>query len=158
MALTARLLEDQLNAAHSHPASSVPCLCCGATARFVDMRPKTITSVLGALTLRRGYYHCATCGRGFCPQDQALGLDNCGLSPGVARMAALVGATTSFQEGAMLLRELAGLPVDAKQVERTAKRVGTAVAEDEVKHWEQAVPASDVMYAGVDGTGIPMRP
>ncbi len=71
-----------------------------------------------------------------------------------------VGALVSFAEGSALLRDLAGVPVSAKQVERTAEALGRAMAADEE---EQVVPAeaaeiAPTMYLGMDGTGVPMRP
>lgn len=57
-----------------------------------------------------------------------------------------------------MLNELAGVTLDAKAVERTAERVGATMARDEAERVEVTHPASQVMYAGVDGTGIPIRP
>lgn len=116
-------------------------------------------SVLGPLTLLRAYYHCARCESGFCPRDHALGIEGVSLSPAVTRMVGLVGATVSFEEGYELLRELAGVDVDTKQVERTAESLGAEIAVDErafVEPIESGAVASTV-YLGVDGTGIPMR-
>lgn len=74
-------------------------------------------------------------------------------------MIGLVASAGSFEEGASLLAELAGIDVTAKSVERTSKKLGAAIAADEVIHVEEKIKApSDTMYAGVDGTGIPMRP
>lgn len=67
--------------------------------------------MLGPLQLERAYYHCAHCERGACPRDQALGLVDSSLSPGVLRMVGVVGAMVSFEEGDALLRGLAGLDV-----------------------------------------------
>jgi hypothetical protein len=128
-------------------------------ARYVDRRSKCFQTVLGDLTLERAYYHCAQCQSGFCPRDRALGLDG-SLSPGVIRMIGVVGATVSFEEGSGLLKELAGLHVVAKQVERTAESLGAEVAEDERSHVAPA-PSSEIaptLYLGLDGTGIPVRP
>ena len=74
----------------------------------------------------------------------------------IGRTAALV----SFAESRDLLRELAGVPVDAKQVERTAEAVGRGIAADE--HHAVAPTGPDVspattLYLGMDGTGVPMR-
>ena len=155
--LAASALEAKLNADHSdYLGPTQPCLC-GAAARDVDRRPKVVTTVLDDITVQRAYYYCPACGHGFCPRDEAMGLDGSGLSPGVARMAARVGSMASFQEGALLLQELAGIPMDIKAVERTAKRIGREVAHDEETLVKEMLPPSDVMYAGIDGTGIPMR-
>jgi Uncharacterised protein family (UPF0236) len=158
--LAARALEQRFNSDTSDAASGAqhPCVC-GQMARYVDRRSKCFQTVLGDLTLQRAYYHCPECQSGFCPRDRALGLDG-SLSPGVVRMIGVVGATVSFEEGSGLLKDLAGLHVVAKQVERTAESLGAEVAEDERSHVE-SVPSSEIaptLYLGLDGTGIPVRP
>lgn len=111
------------------------------------------------MTLERAYYHCTQCGQGFFPRDRALGIEGTRLSPAVTRMVGAVGAMESFQEGSDLLSELAGLDIDAKQVERTAKALGREVEQDEREHVEPAPDAevAQTMYLGMDGTGVPMR-
>jgi hypothetical protein len=111
------------------------------------------------MTLERAYYHCAQCGQGFYPRDRALGLEDTWLSPAVTRMIGAVGAMESYQEGSDLLSELAGLDIDAKQVERTAKALGGEIEQDEREHAEPAPDGEvlDTMYLGMDGTGVPMR-
>jgi len=52
------------------------------------------------------------------------------LSPGVHRMVGHVGALVSFQEGHALLRDLAGVDVSAKHVERAAEKLGREIATD----------------------------
>ncbi len=119
--MAARLLEQRFNRDHSdHQGSWLPCAC-GRRARYVERRWKSFHSVVGELKLERAYYYCWECERGFCPRDRALGMDATSLSPAVLRMIGTVGAMVSFQEGSELLTELAGVPVDAKQVERTAE-------------------------------------
>jgi hypothetical protein len=122
--LAARALEQRLNADTSDYAGPQWACACGQPARYVDRRAKTFVSVLGPLRLERAYYYCAACGCGFCPRDRALGLEGGSLSPAVTRMTAAVGALVSFQEGSELLKELAGVEVEAKQVERTAEALG----------------------------------
>jgi hypothetical protein len=63
----------------------------------------------------------------------------------------------SFAEGSELMRELAGVTVDAKQVERTAERLGREIAQDERIVLEPDPPPAPTMYLGMDGTGVPMR-
>lgn len=155
----ASLLENVLNAQAAESAGAcVPCRLCGAPARYVDRRAKSFITCLGEITVERAYYHCASCGQGWCPQDDALGFGEAALSPAVTRMVGLVAATGSFREGAQLLLELAGLNVTAKCVERTAQRLGAALASDELTCLDAKPHSSPTMYAGVDGTGIPMRP
>jgi hypothetical protein len=86
-------------------------------------------------------------------------LENTSLSPAITRMVAAVGAMVSFEEGSQLLDELAGVAVDARQVERSAEALGAEIAADEKLQTrpldETLLPST--LYLGIDGTGIPMR-
>ncbi|MEI8333388.1 MAG: hypothetical protein WCH74_05995 [Chloroflexota bacterium] len=109
------------------------------------------------MTLERAAYHCAACGSGFYPRDRALGLVDTSLSPAITRMVGRAAAMVSFAESSELMGELAGIPVDAKQVERTAEALGREIAADERSVVEPEAPPAPTMYLGMDGTGIPMR-
>jgi hypothetical protein len=103
-------------------------------------------------------YHCSECESGFFPRDRALDIQNSSVSPAVLRMIAAVAALVSFQEGSALLEELAGLKVDAKQVERSAEELGRDIAADEKQTTGpiHASALSKTLYLGLDGTGVPM--
>ena len=160
MSVAARAVERLINVDTSdHVSPTVPCAC-GQPAQYVGRHSKTFESVLGPLTLDRASYHCAACGKGFCPRDQALGLQGGSLSPGVLRMVGQVGAMVSFEEGHELLRELAGVDVSTKHVERAAEALGRAIAEDEKNVLEPPPvdePVAPTLYLGMDGTGVPVR-
>ena len=155
--LAARAVEGRLNADRTDYAGPAVVCACGQRARHAGRRPKTFTTVLGALTLERAYYHCDTCQAGVCPRDRALGLDETSLSPATTRMVGLAAASVSFAEASELLGELAGVAVDAKQVERTAEALGREVAGDERAAVEPEPGAAPTMYLGLDGTGVPVR-
>ena len=152
-----RLIAAHLNADRGDTRATAACDC-GATAHYVDRRAKTFTTAFGPLTLERAWYHCAACGHGFGPRDRALALDHGSLSPAVRRMVGVAAAQTSFGNAGGLLRELAGLDVGAKQVERHAEALGRDIARDEAALVESGPPAADTLYAGLDGTGVPVRP
>jgi hypothetical protein len=157
--VAARVLEERLNADHSDQSGPARPCACGQKARYVGRRAKRFQSVLGELNLERAYYYCPVCGRGCCPRDQALGLEGTSLSPGVQRMVASVGAAVSFEEGSTLLRELADVEVNTKQVERVAEELGAEIAEQE-QHTTEPLsdrPSAPTLYLGMDGTGVPMR-
>lgn len=126
-------------------------------ARYAGRRSKTFQTALGEMTLERAYYHCAGCRSGFCPRDLTLGMKDSSLSPAVTRMVALAAAMVSFQEADELMRDLAGVPVGAKQAERTAEALGCEIAQDERTRVEPSSPCAPTMYLGMDGTGVPMR-
>ena len=157
--IAARALEAHLNADRSDYSGTRRNCPCGSQARYVDRRGKTLESVLGPLRLERAYYHCPACGNGFSPRDGSLGIQQSSLSPGVLRMVANVAARVSFDESSILLRELAAVTVDPKQVERRAETLGREVAADEkldISPLEQT-PLPPTLYLGMDGTGIPIR-
>jgi len=158
--LAARALEQRFNRDTSDAASGTQHACtCGQMARYVDRRSKCFQTVLGELTLERAYYYCPACHSGFCPRDPALGLDE-SLSPGVVRMIGVVGTTVSFEQGSGLLKELAGLHVVAKQVERTAESLAPKWPKTNAAMWNrsQTSEIATTLYLGLDGTGIPVRP
>lgn len=126
-------------------------------ARYAGRRSKTFRTALGEMTLERAYYHCAGCRSGFCPRDLTLGMKDSSLSPAVTRMVGLAAAMVSFQEADELMRDLAGVPVGAKQAERTAEALGCEIAQDEQTRVEPSSPCAPTMYLGMDGTGVPMR-
>jgi hypothetical protein len=143
---------------------------CGGQAVFAGSRPKTVTTVLGPVTLARAWYHCAACKRGLAPRDRQLGLLPGGaLSPGLAEMTALAGAEVSFARAAGLLSHLAGITVSPRTVERSAEASGAAAraataAEASAIRQRRIVPLPppgplpDMLYIEVDGTGVPVRP
>ena len=157
--LAGKAVEQRINADLSDAQGSQLACPCGKKARYAGRRTKQVHSVLGPLRLERAYYHCSSCGHGFCPRDQQLQIENTSLSPAVTRMVGTVGAMVSFQEGSELLTELAGVAVDAQQVERTAEALGAEIAQDERQHSEpcDALPLPQTLYLGMDGTGIPLR-
>ena len=89
-----------------------------------------------------------------------MGFEGYSLSPGVLRMVGLVAALVSFEEGQELLRELAGVRLSAKHVERAAKALGAEISKYEEQESEPLVTEEEVpdtLYLGMDGTGIPVR-
>jgi len=156
--VAAKFLEKMLiKDTSDYKGAVTTCIFCGQEARYVSHNAKTFTTVLGDITLKRAYYYCPSCAHGFCPKDYTLGFDDSSLSPGVTRMVSLVASAGSFLEGSKLLSALSAIIVSEKCVERTAKKIGSAIATDEVVYVEEKPNLSDTMYAGVDGTGIPMR-
>jgi len=156
--VAARFLEKMLiKETSDYKGAVTTCIFCGKEARYVNRNAKTFTTVLGDITLERAYYYCPSCAHGFCPKDYTLGFDDSSLSPGVTRMVSLVASAEPFLKGTTLLSELAAVNVSEKGVERTAKKIGEAIAADDVAYVAEKPNPSDTMYVGVDGTGIPMR-
>jgi hypothetical protein len=164
--LGAGLLEDLLGLDSGHRGPRADCGA-GHQAEFVSYREKTIDTVLGPVTARRAWYHCATCGHGLAPRDAELGVGRGSMSPGLAKMTARAATAVPFAKAASLLADLAGLALTAKRVERAAEASGTAAAaaidaqtdaicSRQMIPLPPPAPAPDMLYIAVDGTGVPM--
>ncbi|MGA2477089.1 MAG: UPF0236 family transposase-like protein, partial [Terriglobia bacterium] len=154
---------EELLAPEEEFSRQVPCLC-GQAARYHEMRPKQLLTVLGRVETERPYYVCAHCQRGQSPRDQELDVVGSEYSPGVRRMMGLVGSESSFEQGREQLELLAALEVTTKAVERQAEALGMEIAAREQVEIEQAPelelpqkgPEIPVLYIEMDGTGVPM--
>jgi hypothetical protein len=140
----------------------------GHQAGYAGARDKTITTVLGPVTLSRAWYHCTACEHGFAPRDAQLGIAGQAQSPGLAEMIALAGAETSFARAAALIAGLAGITVSPRTIERSAEASGaaaraanaseaTAIRERRIVPMAPPAPLPDMLYVEVDGTGVPVR-
>lgn len=165
--LGGHLLGDLLAVDTGHRGPRVDCGA-GHRAEFVGYRPKGLDTVLGPVTLRRAWYHCAECGRGLAPRDAELGIAGGSLSEGLRRMVARVGSAEPFAQARRDLAELAGLELTAKRVERSAEADGEMVrafTEAEacmvLAGRVVAFPPSgpvETLYVALDGTGVPTVP
>jgi len=164
----ARLLEGVL--AGDGDGYAGPRVKCGAghQAGYAGSRPKTVSTVLGPVQVTRAWYHCRECERGFAPRDEQLGVAGTSLSPGLAEMIARAGAEVPFGRAAALMKDLAGVAVSAKTVERSAEASGAAARQAgaaeaaalrarEVCPLPPPQPVPDMLYVEPDGTGVPVR-
>jgi hypothetical protein len=160
----ATVLKELLDKSGSEVAREVACPC-GQQARFHEMRPKQILTVLGRIYIQRAYYLCPYCRDGQSPLDSELDVQGTECSPGVRRMMALVGSEASFEHGRLQIEELAGLDVTSKTIERHAEAIGEDIARREEAEVQRAiqldlpeVQITDIpfMYVEMDGTGVPV--
>lgn len=140
----------------------------GHRASFAGLRAKTIDTVLGRITLRRAYYHCAACGHGLAPRDEELAVAGSSLSAGLAEMIALAGSEVPFARAAALIAALAGTTVTAKRTRRAAEAAGeaarqagageaAAILTRDLIPLPPPAPVPDMLYVETDGTGVPVR-
>ena len=157
-------LLEQLLATQPPAEAERPCPC-GQLARYREMRPKKMITVVGEVEVQRAYYLCKSCHQGQFPLDTEFDIEATQYSPGVRRMMALVGSETSFQQGREQLEVLAGLEVTAKAVERQAEVLGADIAGREQVEIQRAkqlelpqvcTPTVPLLYLEMDGTGVPV--
>jgi hypothetical protein len=138
---------------------------CGAghKAQFVGYRDKQLQTVLAKVQLQRAYYYCAVCRAGVIPKDVELDVAGTCFSPGVRRMIGRVGAKEAFDEGRQDLKELAGIVVKTKAVERIsevigeqAERVFAGERRGALAGWLAGIEAASTFYIAIDGTGVPV--
>lgn len=157
------ILEKLLNAdGGDYRGVSIPCEN-GHTYDFVEYRNKDVLTVLGEVKVSRAYYYDRECGRGTCPKDEALDIEGTSFSAGVRRIMGRVGAYRPFGLGHEDIKEIAGISVTAKEIERVCNKIGRQAEEFFNRQASEAIsekviPIQSVpkIYVCLDGTGIPM--
>jgi hypothetical protein len=157
------LLEKLLDSDNGYRGARVPCGH-GHEADFIDYRSKSVLTVLSRVRVRRAYYHCNACQEGVVPKDSELDIVSTSLSPGVRRLMGRVGGKEAFAEGRADLKELAGIVVKTKQVERVSEAVGEQMEAISRRQCAASLSGRIVvlakpvpkMYVAIDGTGVPM--
>jgi Uncharacterised protein family (UPF0236) len=143
----------------------VTCPRCHQAAEFHSHRVHTPTSLVGPIRYRRAYYLCRRCGKGVFPFDEQAGLTTRNLSPALERVATLAGTVAdSFEKGADLLEEMAGVRLGESTVERTTEDAGERLA-DAVQAgttfgskvdwpWHKDYQGRRCAYVELDATGV----
>ena len=141
---------------------------------FKEHRNKNLLTVLGPVTVKRAYYYDKDCKEGYCPKDVELDIMGTSFSPGIRRIMARVGALRPFGLGHEDIKEMAGIEVNSKEIERVSYQLGTHV-EKYLNYKDEAnLPLSALslstnsnnniiqfksipkMYICMDGTGVPV--
>jgi len=108
----------------------VTCPHCGQAAGFPSHRRHSSLSLVGVIPYDRAYYLCRRCGKGQFPFDDEAGMTTRDLTPALDRVTTLAGAVAdSFEKGAELLEEMAGVRLSESTVERTTEDAGQRLAE-----------------------------
>jgi len=157
------MLEKLLNAdGGDYRGVSIPCDN-GHAYEFVEYRNKDVLTVLGEVKVIRAYYYDRECGRGICPKDEALDIEGTSFSPGVRRIMGRAGAYRAFGLGHDDIKEMAGISVTAKEIERACNKIGRQTEEFFNKQAAEAlsdkvipIKSAPKMYVCMDGTGVPM--
>jgi len=159
------VLGEALSADPGYRGPRVPCGR-GHEAVFTGYREKVMDTVLGPVSLRRAWYHCARCEHGLAPRDAELGVAGASMSPGLRAMSDKAAAAVPFGPAAGLLDDLAGVRLTVKRVERAAEASGAALAAASRSRAGLIAgrklvpmppePLPDKLYIVIDGTGVPV--
>jgi hypothetical protein len=143
----------------------VTCPHCGGAAEFHSHREHAALSLVGPVHYRRAYYLCRCCGHGLFPFDQEAGFTRRHLSPALERVATLAGTVAdSFEKGAELLDEMAGVRLGESTVERTTEEAGQRLADAVAAGatlgpvvdwpWHKDYQGRRCAYVELDATGV----
>lgn len=120
-----------------------PCPGCGETGEYKGTTALTIESLLGPLTMERGYYYCPTCSAGYAPLDEQLDLPGKHWSAGVVRQITwLNGHTQTYGETAEILSTLTDASISKSSTWRLVQtwgaKIGAEIAAEEKTYKAQA--------------------
>jgi hypothetical protein len=143
--------------------------------KFKELRDKDLMTVLGPVTVKRAYYYDKKCNEGYCPKDTQLDIKATSFSPGMRRIMCRVGAYRPFGLGHEDIKEMAGIEVSDKEIERVSYQIGSDVeeyfkAESKQLSTNNIIPLHlqdmnmnmnmnrdiEKMYVLMDGTGVPV--
>jgi hypothetical protein len=137
---------------------------CGHDQKFMEHRPRTLTTLLGQVTIKRAYYHCKQCGCSCCPYDQRVGLGSGQTSVGLAKAASLLAVLDPFIPAATILQELTGQRLGDRTIHRVARKVGRVASEREKQSalamatWSVPIQGIEArprrLYIAVDGVMV----
>jgi hypothetical protein len=138
------------------------CPGCGARRRRQSWRPREVATVCGVVALRRPYYYCRPCRRGWCPADATLRLARSQeLSARLRAWLVLLGVLEPPRRAVTVLEELTGLVVGAETLRGHTRAVGDALlaaqerAAARVEATQEAAeavdPAVGLLVAQADG-------
>jgi hypothetical protein len=158
------MLEKVLNADRGeYQGRNLPCDEEGHEFEFKEYRNKELLTVLGPVEVKRAYYYDRSCKKGCCPKDTALDIVGTSFSPGMRRIMGRVGAYRPFGLGHEDIKELAGIWVNTKEVERVSHQLGGEVEGFYKKEADRSLSGKivslrsvPVMYICIDGTGVPV--
>ncbi len=138
-------------------SGSIDCEC-GAQARMVNCRERTLISDCGQLHAKRRYYHCRECKTGWVPWDRLQGLTQRQFTPRLKALVAELAAHMSYSETVYWLGRIPGLEIEESSAEQIVEEVGGRAREYQRELIAQALAgelgvdiAPERLYLGVDG-------
>lgn len=143
------------------------CPHCHESAKFVDYRGTSATTLAGRVQYARAYYHCDHCHAGWFPTDEEMGIEH-KQTPGCREVVSLTGDLEPFAEAAeRMLTKLTGLNLSASTVRRVTEAVGEEVAVRRAAgetlgpatpwEWHRDARGQRVAYVGLDATAVPQQ-
>lgn len=118
-------------------------------------RSKDMQTLFGTIAVRRNYFYDPKTHAGRCPLDQALGLVR-SFSPALVRLAARAAAKEGYESASGDLLAQAGVNLEGRQIQRLVNLIAPTVAAQLEQDSNTPADPIPILYAEVDGTGVPM--
>jgi hypothetical protein len=120
-------------------------------------RAKDIDTLFGTIEIKvgRNYFYDPATNTGRFPLDQALGLVH-SFSPALVRLAARAAAKEGYESASEDLLAQAGVSLEGRQIQRLVNLIAPAVATQLAQGANTSPGSLPILYAEVDGTGVPM--
>ena len=122
----------------SYQGSSIDCEC-GAQARFMGYRKRTVVTTSGAADVERAYYHCGGCSTGQIPWDEAQGLNERHMTPRMKALVSELSAVLPYGQSTRMVERLTGVTVQRSTAEHVTAEVGARVREADNRRAEAAL-------------------
>jgi hypothetical protein len=142
---------------YSQPGLSVPGNASQPGEKCHAQRAKEIHTLFGPIAVSRNYFYQPDTHTGRFPLDQALGLVH-SFSPALVRLAARSAAKEGYESASDDLLAQAGVSLEGRQIQRLVNLVAPAVATQLEQGSNPDTDPIPILYAEVDGTGVPMVP
>lgn len=118
-------------------------------------RAKNLQTLFGTIAVRRDYFYHPESQTGRFPLDQALGLVH-SFSPALVRLASRAAAKEGYESASQDLLVQSGVAIEGRQIQRLVNFVAPAVAAQLEAGSPVRADPIPILYAEVDGTGVPM--
>ena len=109
---------------------------CGQAPGYKGRQRRSQETYVGRITWQRGYFYCASCGRGQYPLDEALQIGPGQFSEGVQGGVCRLGVALPFAPAAETFTALTGVSISPREVERLTEGRGTAL-ETQQRAWQE---------------------
>lgn len=161
-ALLQRTVDENKN---GYEGSTQVCSC-GQRQAFKGYRAKTVLTLFGAVTIRRGYYRCVACGSSSVPYDRASGLGAVAMSNGLASAVSLLAVDISFQKACEKIEKLLGVKADDNAAVTAVQQSGAVLLagqQEAIKEFQENGHVSEPstspkrLYVSSDGAMAPIR-
>jgi len=140
----------------------------GDKAEYKGTFPKTITTLMGEVTIQRAYYKKKNAQGGYYPLDESLSIPEESCSYAVQEAMCLLAIEDSFAESAKKLSKLFPVKVSSSTIRRISQKHGKAIKQTETSEVESVfshkrpLPEADIKsvvrgYVGLDGVMVPTK-